>query len=73
VNQYLLSDLAVSAELATATVRCAAYNVRVNLADVSDAAERKRIDDQSEQEVHRAVELVKTVMPAIWKRLGRTT
>ena len=28
VNKYLLSDLAVCAELAMATVRCAAYNVR---------------------------------------------
>src|SRR3954447_9238240 len=36
-NRYLLSDLAVCAELAIATVRCAAHNVRVNLADVSDA------------------------------------
>src|SRR5688500_5067412 len=28
VNHFLLSDLAVSCELAMATVRCAAYNVR---------------------------------------------
>jgi oligopeptide/dipeptide ABC transporter ATP-binding protein len=35
VNVYLLSDLAVSADLAMATVRCAVYNVRVNLADVA--------------------------------------
>jgi formiminotetrahydrofolate cyclodeaminase len=69
-NQYLLSDLAVSAELATAAARCAAYNVRVNLADVSDARERKRFDDQCDQEVQRAVELVKQVMPTIWKRLA---
>ena len=38
VNKYLLSDLAVCAEMAMATVRCASYNVRVNLGDLSDAA-----------------------------------
>jgi hypothetical protein len=41
VNFYLLSDLAVCADLAMATVRCAAYNVRVNLSDVGDAAEAR--------------------------------
>ncbi len=34
VNPWLLSDLAVSADLAMATVRCAIYNIRANLADV---------------------------------------
>src|SRR5687768_16138849 len=36
VNYYLLSDLAVCADLAMATTRCAIYNVRVNLADLEE-------------------------------------
>src|SRR5438067_5556882 len=48
VNKYLLSDLAVCAEMAMATVRCAAYNVRVNLADVSDPTDRKHFDASTE-------------------------
>src|SRR6185437_6221235 len=36
VNPFLLSDLAVCCELAMATVRCAAYNVRANLPDLTD-------------------------------------
>ena len=36
VNFYLLSDLAVCADLAMATTRCAVYNVRVNLTDWED-------------------------------------
>src|SRR5436190_3484587 len=72
-NKYLLSDLAVSAELAMATVRCAAYNVRVNLADVSDNGERARIDELSERETRRAVNLVQTLMPLIWRRIGGTS
>src|SRR4051812_48146354 len=62
-NKYLLSDLAVSAELAMATVRCAAYNVRVNLADVSDDAERRRIDQASDGEVRRAAALIQSIVP----------
>src|SRR5688500_10787597 len=36
-NTWLLSDLAVSCELALATVRCGAHNVAVNLADLAEA------------------------------------
>ena len=34
INPHLASDMAVCAELAMATVRCATYNVRVNLSDI---------------------------------------
>jgi formiminotetrahydrofolate cyclodeaminase len=69
-NHFLLSDLAVSAELAIATVRCAAYNVRVNLTDVSDAAERKRFEDGIVDAIRRATQIVQTTMPVIWKRIA---
>src|SRR5688572_15922008 len=43
VNPHLLSDLAVSADLAMATTRCAIYNVRANLPELQDAADRSTI------------------------------
>src|SRR5688572_3197417 len=45
VNYHLLSDLAVCADLAMATARCASYNVRVNLPDLRDAASRREVED----------------------------
>ena len=70
-NHYLLSDLAVSADLAMATVRCAIYNVRVNLADVTDAAERQRIEAEMGQVLAHAAVLIQRVSPRIWARHGR--
>jgi formiminotetrahydrofolate cyclodeaminase len=68
-NVYLLSDLAVCAELAMATMRCGIYNVRINLTDVSDAADvasfRKTIDSIL---VH-GTDLVRQVVPRIWNRI----
>jgi formiminotetrahydrofolate cyclodeaminase len=66
VNPYLLSDLAVCTELAMATVRCALYNVKVNLAGFKDAAERKQFEDRYTATVSRATALVRSVMPKIW-------
>jgi formiminotetrahydrofolate cyclodeaminase len=68
-NKFLLSDLAVCAELSMATIRCAAYNVHVNLADVSDADERQRFEESTAEMLGRATVLVKKVIPAIWDRL----
>jgi formiminotetrahydrofolate cyclodeaminase len=68
VNAFLLSDLAVSAELAMATVRCAAYNVRVNLQDVSDPAEQDRFVNTTNAMVWRATARIQQVIPAIWAR-----
>jgi formiminotetrahydrofolate cyclodeaminase len=68
-NRYLLSDLAVCAELAMATVRCGGYNVRVNLSDVADTTEKQVYADAAQAQVARAVEIVRRVMPRIWRRI----
>jgi len=67
-NHYLLSDLAVSADLAMATVRCAVYNVRVNLADVPDAAERQSLEASVGQVLSHAAMWIQSVSPRIWAR-----
>jgi methenyltetrahydrofolate cyclohydrolase len=71
VNWYLISDLAVCAELAMATVRCAIYNVRVNLPDLVDDAERDSIHAELEQMLARARESIQRVIPHIWIRHGQ--
>lgn len=68
VNYYLLSDLAVCTELAMATVRCGIYNVRVNLPDVSDPADRLHIAETIDHIHTRAREVIQRVMPRIWDR-----
>jgi formiminotetrahydrofolate cyclodeaminase len=70
VNPYLLSDLAVCAELAMATVRCAIYNVRVNLADISDPAQRKSVEAACAQTLNSATKIIQKAIPAIWDRLS---
>ena len=71
-NPYLLSDLAVCADLAMATARCAAYNVRVNLADVSDPAERQAIETAVNNLLLRGTTIIQRVIPRIWKRHADT-
>lgn len=70
VNWYLLSDLAVCAELSLATARCAAYNVRVNLPELKDDARQKGIEAELQQMIARGVEAVQRVMPHIWSRIA---
>ena len=41
VNPYLLSDLAVCADLAMAAIRCATYNVRSNMSSLEDPDDRR--------------------------------
>src|SRR5829696_1835677 len=66
VNHYLLSDLAVCCELAMATVRCAVYNVRANLPDVADPADRQKIELTAGALVAHATPLVQRAVPRIW-------
>ena len=68
VNPWLLSDLAVCADLSMATVRCAAYNVRVNLSQVADEADRQRIESTMFEMLSRAGRLIQQVSPRIWAR-----
>ena len=69
VNRHLLSDLAVCADLAMASTRCAIYNVRVNLPDVIDPAERQATEAAVGQVLSRAAALIQGVGPRIWERV----
>jgi formiminotetrahydrofolate cyclodeaminase len=71
VNYYLLSDLAVCADLAMATTRCAIYNVRVNLKSVTDPEDRRRIESTCSQILSRAGMLIQRISPRIWDRDGQ--
>jgi formiminotetrahydrofolate cyclodeaminase len=68
VNYYLLSDLAVCAELAMATVRCGIYNVRVNLSDVTDPADRRQIESTLDRIHGQGRDVIQRVIPRIWDR-----
>jgi formiminotetrahydrofolate cyclodeaminase len=71
VNFQLLSDLAVCADLAMATARCSIYNVRVNMADVTDPADRQRIESTVGQILSHAATLIQQISPRIWARHGQ--
>jgi formiminotetrahydrofolate cyclodeaminase len=73
VNRHLLSDLAVCADLAMATARCASYNIRANLPDVADAAERARFEQSAEQLVSRGIALIRDLSPRIWAKGATAT
>jgi formiminotetrahydrofolate cyclodeaminase len=67
VNKWLLSDLAVCSELAMATVRCAGYNVQVNLPELpADAADKAKATMKTMLD-HGTV-AIRRVIPAIQKR-----
>jgi formiminotetrahydrofolate cyclodeaminase len=68
VNPYLLSDLAVCADLAMATARGAMYNCRVNLTEVTDLVDRRSIEGVMDQLLSRALSLIQRVVPKIWER-----
>ncbi len=70
VNYYLLSDLAVCADLAMATTRCAIYNVRVNLADVEDLNAKSDAEETMGQVLSHAAMHIQRVGPRIWERHG---
>jgi formiminotetrahydrofolate cyclodeaminase len=68
VNPWLLSDLAVCCDLATATARCASYNVRVNLNSVEDTHVRRDCQIEIEKILAHAIELIQRVSPKIWQK-----
>ena len=68
VNRYLLSDLAVCADLAMATTRCAIYNVRVNLTDHADLKGRREAEDTIAQMLMHASIYIQRIVPRIWDR-----
>ena len=68
VNPHLLSDLAVCADLAMAAIRCAIYNVRVNLSALDDPADRTAVETTVGQILSHALLLIQRVAPRIWNR-----
>ncbi len=70
VNLYLLSDLAVCADLAMATLRCALCNVRVNLPEIADNQRRTEIESTSAKLLSRGTTLIQQVSPQIWRRIA---
>jgi len=70
VNPRLLSDLAVCADLAMASTRCGIYNVRINLKEVSDPAERRKIESTTSQILTRAAGIIQRAAPRIWERVS---
>jgi formiminotetrahydrofolate cyclodeaminase len=70
VNPWLLSDLAVCCDLATATARCASYNVRVNLASLEEPKRRDSYSAETDRILAHAIELIRRVSPKIWGRIG---
>jgi formiminotetrahydrofolate cyclodeaminase len=73
VNRYLLSDLAVCADLAMTTARCASYNIRANLPDIADLAERERFDRSAGELISRGVEIIQRLTPRIWAKEASAT
>jgi formiminotetrahydrofolate cyclodeaminase len=70
VNPWLLSDLAVCADLAMAAIRCAIYSVRSNLSSLDDPADRRSVEGRIGQILSRALTLIQSVAPRIWEKAG---
>jgi methenyltetrahydrofolate cyclohydrolase len=66
-NKWLLSDLAVASELAMATVRCAGYNVNVNLPELAPHAATKATETMQTMLDH-GTTVIRRIIPAIQKR-----
>jgi formiminotetrahydrofolate cyclodeaminase len=71
VNPHLLSDLAVCADLAMAAIRCAIYNVRVNITALDDPADRLAAETTVGQILSHALLLIQRVAPRIWNRADK--
>jgi formiminotetrahydrofolate cyclodeaminase len=70
VNKQLLSDLAVCVELSMATVRCAVYNVRVNLPELADMSDRRHFEQAAGRMIADAGNVVREAIARIWARQG---
>jgi formiminotetrahydrofolate cyclodeaminase len=70
VNPHLLSDLAVCADLSMAAIRCAIYNVRVNITALDDQADQTAVETTVGQILSHALLLIQRVAPRIWNRAG---
>jgi formiminotetrahydrofolate cyclodeaminase len=68
-NKWLLSDLAVCAELAMATVRTAGYNVRANLSSLDTDADRAQTVELIDGMTRGGLGYVQKIIPAIWARV----
>jgi formiminotetrahydrofolate cyclodeaminase len=72
INHYLLSDLAVCCELAMATLRCAIYNVKANLPDVTDEGDRRTIESTNKRLLDQGTILVQRAVSHIWAAHARS-
>ena len=54
-----------------ATLRCANYNVRANLPDLTDAADRAKLESDAQQMLARATPMVTRAVGSIWARHAR--
>ena len=61
VNVHLLSDLAVCADLSMAAIRCAIYNVRVNLSGIADPELVRGFREDADDISKRSAESLSTV------------
>lgn len=70
VNPYLLSDLAVAADLAMASARCGVYNVRINLPELTDPAARTSVESSIADAMLRGSRVIQRLSPRIWERIS---
>lgn len=69
-NPFLLSDLAIAADLAMTTVRCGIYNVEVNLPELANVADREKAEEINRRSLGQALTIIRRVSPAIWNERG---
>lgn len=69
VNIYLLSDFQICTDLTMAMIRCAIYNVRVNLPQFTDAEDRRSIESTVGQILNHALTLMQSIVPRLHDRM----
>ena len=73
VNPWLLSDLAVCADLSMAAIRCATYSVRSNLSSLEDPDDRRAVEARVGQILSHSLLLIQSAAPRIWERIRQGT